>query len=86
MKTAKATPHREFVPTGQAIVVLGVSSSTLCRWVKQGLFEEGVHFRNGLTTKSPRRWDLHAVEQRIAQLRQLPDPLRPQAPQQPPGG
>ena len=68
-----------WVPTGQAINALGISRSTLHRWVGLGLLEAGSHYRNGLTAKSPRRWNVQAMEARIEQLRKLPDPLRPNA-------
>ena len=60
------------VPTGVASARLGISRSTLSRWVAQGLFQAGTHYRDGLTDRSPRRWDLEAVEARIEQLRTLP--------------
>lgn len=69
-----ATP---WVPTGQAVSALGISRSTLHRWVGLGLLVDGAHYRNGLTARSPRRWNLCALEARIEQLRKLPDPLRP---------
>ena len=68
-----------WVPTGQAINALGISRSTLHRWVGLGLLEAGSHYRNGLTARSPRRWNVQAMEARIEQLRKLPDPLRPNA-------
>ena len=74
---AKTTAPPELVPTPEAVRLTGLSRSTLCRWVAQGLFEEGTHYRNGLTARSPRRWNVLAVERRIEQLRKLPDPLRP---------
>jgi hypothetical protein len=67
-----------WVPTGRAVALSGISSSTLARWVAQGLLEQGREFRNGLTPTSPRRWNLAALEARIEQLRKLPDPLRPE--------
>lgn len=60
------------MPSGVASKRLGISRSTLSRWVAQGLLEAGTHYRDGLTDRSPRRWDLEAVEARIEQLRTLP--------------
>ena len=68
-----------WVPTGQAINALGLSRSTLHRWVALGLLQDGSHYRNGLTARSPRRWNVQAMEDRLDQLRKLPDPLRPNA-------
>ncbi len=68
----------EWVPTGRAVALSGISSSTLQRWVAQGLLEAGREYRNGLTPTSPRRWNLPALEARIEQLRKLPDPLHPE--------
>jgi hypothetical protein len=55
----------------------GLHRSTLARWVKHGLVQEGREYRDGLTARSPRRWDLEALESRIAHLRQ--NPPRPEA-------
>ena len=63
---------RELVPTGAACARTGLSRSTLARWVKLGYLEAGVHYRNGAFPRSPRRWDLDALEARIPQLRELP--------------
>ncbi|MCP9912587.1 hypothetical protein KBZ07_04055 [Cyanobium sp. BA20m-14] len=72
------TPAVEWMPTGRAVAICGISSSTLQRWVAQGLLEHGREYLNGLTPTSPRRWNLAALEARIEQLRKLPDPLRPE--------
>jgi len=76
----RRTPHPavEWVPTGRAVALSGLSSSTLARWVAPGLLEQGREYRNGLTPTSPRRWNLAALESRIEQLRKLPDPLHPE--------
>ncbi len=67
-------PAEAWVPTGRACAASGLSSSTLHRWVAQGLLEQGREYRNGLTRTSPRRWNLAALERRIEHLRSLPDP------------
>ncbi len=77
----RRTPHSpavEWIPTGRAVAICGISSSTLHRWVAQGLLEHGREYRNGLTPTSPRRWNLVALEHRIEQLRMLPAPLHPE--------
>jgi hypothetical protein len=61
-----------WLPTGRASQALGISSTTLHRWIAHGFFEEGTHYRNGLTAKSPRRWNCKEVESRISELRKKP--------------
>lgn len=60
-----------WVATRRAIQATGLSRSTLHRWVALGLVEEGQEFRNGLTLRSPRRWNIFQLEKRIAELRML---------------
>lgn len=67
-----APPVRELLPTGEACRRLGISRSTLHRWVQLGYLEAGTHYRDGAFPRSPRRWDVQALEQRIPQLRTLP--------------
>lgn len=73
MTKPKAAPLvRELVPTGVASRRTGISRTTLHRWIKAGLLEEGAHFMPGPFPTSPKRWDVPALEQRITQLRTLP--------------
>ncbi|MEB3361745.1 MAG: hypothetical protein VKI42_06425, partial [Synechococcaceae cyanobacterium] len=49
-----------------------LSRSTLHRWAAEGLVAEGREYRNGLTLRSPRRWNIQRLEERIKLLRTLP--------------
>ena len=66
------TPVREWLPTGQALAALGLSRNTLHRWKRLDLLKEGIHYRRGLTPRSPIRWNPAAIEQAIADRRKLP--------------
>jgi hypothetical protein len=70
--TTKHEQINVWLPTGRASKTLGISSTTLHRWIAHGFFEEGTHYRNGLTAKSPRRWNCMEVESRISELRKKP--------------
>lgn len=61
--------------TGRALRATGLSRSTLHRWKHDGLLEEGIHFKQGATPKSPTRWNVLAIEDAIRARRALP--LRP---------
>lgn len=65
-------PNTTLLPTNKASAATGLSIRTLHRWINAGIVEEGVHFHRGLHPKSPHRWDVAAVEQRIQKLRKLP--------------
>ena len=57
------------MPTGRAKLALGVSARTLHRWIDIGLAKEGEHFLRGMTTRSPHRWDIDAMERLMAEYR-----------------
>lgn len=77
-------PAEEWVPTGRAIRATGLSRSTLHRWVAEGLVQEGLEYRNGLTLRSPRRWNVQRLEGRITLLRSLPKQPERTLPDAPP--
>ena len=62
-----------WLPTGRALAATGLSRSTLHRWKRDGLLEEGVHFRHGLFDRSPIRWNITAIEVAIAAMRARPE-------------
>ena len=43
------------------------------RWKREGILEEGLHYRRGLTPRSPIRWNTVAIELAITAMRDLPD-------------
>ena len=57
--------------TGRALRATGLSRSTLHRWKHDGLLEEGIHFKQGATPKSPTRWNVSAIEDAIRARRAL---------------
>jgi hypothetical protein len=65
-------PTAEWLPTGKATAVLGISRRTLHRWTLGGLLEAETHYRPGLTPKSPTRWNPSAIEDVIRRTRTLP--------------
>lgn len=68
------TPTKvEWLPTGKATAAIGLSRNTLHRWKRHDLLQEGVHYRRGLTPRSPIRWNPEAIEQAITDRRKLPD-------------
>jgi len=62
-----------WLPTGRALSAIGLSRTTLHRWRAEGLLVEGRHYRRGLTPRSPIRWNTAAIEQAIAERRDLPE-------------
>lgn len=70
MKTVQTFDN--LVKTSKALEVIGVSRRTLWRWIGEGILVEEIHFRRGLTSRSPLRWDVRAVEAAIRLNRMLP--------------
>lgn len=62
-------PKGMLLPTGKAALQTGISKRTLTRWIELGWVEEGEHFFRGPHPRSPHRWDVTALEQRISKLR-----------------
>ena len=62
-------PKGILIPTGRAAELTGISKRTLHRYISQGLLHEDVHFFRGAFPKSPHRWDIAALEERIKKLR-----------------
>jgi hypothetical protein len=57
----------EWMPTGQATRILGVSPFTLKRYADRDCFLiEGKHFRHGPHSNSPRLWNIPACEEALA--------------------
>lgn len=66
-------PPQVWLPTGRALSAIGLSRTTLHRWKAEGLLVEGRHYRRGRTPRSPIRWNTEAIEQAIAERRDLPE-------------
>ena len=67
-----AKQQDSWLPTGRALVAIGLSRTTLHRWKREGVLEEGLHYRRGLTPRSPIRWNTVAIELAISAMRELP--------------
>jgi hypothetical protein len=63
---------QKWLPSGRAAEELGLSKTTLRRYADAGVLAEGVHYRRGLTDKSPFRWDVVAVVKALEKNRVLP--------------
>ncbi len=68
-KGVTSTTSRQLVPTSEVIKATGLSRSTLHRWCINGWLEQGREWEPGVFPRSPRRWDLKALEARIEFLR-----------------
>lgn len=57
---------QEWLPTGLATKALGVSAFTLKRYADRDCFLiEGVHFRYGFHSNSPRVWNIPACQEAL---------------------
>ena len=53
--------QERWIPTPRAAMALGLSISTLKRWIDEGYFQPGVHFIQA-PFELPQRWNVEAVE------------------------
>lgn len=61
------TTSPDWLPTGQAAQQLGVSACTLKRYAKRdGILEEGTHFRHGVHANSPKVWHVKRCFQALS--------------------
>jgi hypothetical protein len=54
------------VRTTDAAAALGLSPSTLRRYIDAGIFVEGQHFHRGVYKQTPWRWDVAACRAKLA--------------------
>lgn len=72
MIRSKVSLQPRWLPSGKAAEFLGISKTSLRRYAAMGVLAEGTHYLRGLTERSPWRWEVTAVSERIMELTTLP--------------